>query len=365
VAVEHISAARRRDVEQLFRASGLLGPSHHVDERRLLDVLREEYGVDGDLTRLDTEKDATFRLRGERELLVKVSQPDEPLDVVRCQVDAVAWIEQQDPAIPVQSVLAARDGRRWRHFVDEDGRAHGVLRVHEFIQGTLLADEAPSPAQLRATGAMLGRVDVAMRGFSHPGEARAFVWDLARFATLEPLVELEPDEHRRSLARAVFDAYRTRVAPALADARTQVIHGDFSPYNSVVDPASDAYVTGVLDFGDTMRSPVVFDPAVLLGNFLLPAPLHPWAQARQLLDGYRTQFPLTDEEVHLVAVASVARVTLRALVANRRIAHDPERAAYVRHHARDDWGRVENAVRFGFDAARDHLLAPSTHTTSH
>ncbi|MET4098524.1 hydroxylysine kinase [Agrococcus sp. UYP10] len=355
--------ARQHAVEELFRESGLLGEPHRVDEDRLRSVLREEYGVDGVLTRLDTEKDATFRLQGERELLVKVSQPDEPIDVVRCQVDAIAWIEQQDPGIPVQTVLQARDGLRWRPFIDHRGRASGVLRVHEFIPGTLLADAVPTPAQLRATGAMLGRVDVAMRGFSHPGETRAFVWDLARFSALEPLVDLEPDERRRALALAVFDRYREQVAPALADARTQVIHGDFSPYNAVVDPASDAYITGVLDFGDTMRTPVIFDPAVLLGNHLLPSPQHPWTQARALLDGYRAVLPLTEEEVRLVVIASVARVTLRALVANRRVAHDPERAAYVLHHARDDWRRVANAVHFGFDDAGDHLLHLSPHTT--
>ncbi|PVG82380.1 hypothetical protein DDE18_12940 [Nocardioides gansuensis] len=41
---------------------------------------------------------------------------------------------------------------------------------------------------------------------------------------------------------------------------THVIHGDYSPYNVVVDEQSDNYVTGVFELGDTMRSAVIFDP---------------------------------------------------------------------------------------------------------
>lgn len=347
--------------EALLRDTGLAGEAHRVDEDWLSRVLDQEYGLRGTLSRIDTEKDATFRLRptdraGDGGYLVKVSHPDEPLDVVRCQVDVVGWLETVDAGIPVQSVRLARDGRSWRPLRDETGEFAGVLRVHRFLTGPLLADETPGPEARRAVGAMLGRVDTALQSFAHPGESPVLAWDLRRFLTLEPLIDLEDDARRRELAHEVFAAFRDRVQPHLATARTQVIHGDFSPFNVVVDPASDEYVTGVIDFGDTLRGPVVFDPAVLLGNHLLPAPRHPWADARDLLDGYRDVFPLTAQEVELVAVASAARVTLRALIATWRLAHDTDRADYVRQHAFHDWGRVANVIDLGFDAAHAYLL---------
>lgn len=52
-----------QEVEWLFRESGLTAPAHGVDDELLLGALREHYGLDGRLTRLDTEKDATYRLR--------------------------------------------------------------------------------------------------------------------------------------------------------------------------------------------------------------------------------------------------------------------------------------------------------------
>lgn len=351
------------DVEQLFRDSGLTAPAHRVNETRLHRLLGEDYGLSGRLRRVDTEKDATYRLapteggsHSEREFLVKVSQPDEPSDVVQCQVDAVRWIEHEDPEIPVQTILPARDGAHLRVLTDEAGEYCGRLRVHRFIPGTMLADADPTPAQLRTVGSMLGRIDGVLSGFTHPGAERVLVWDLTRFLQFEALIDQEPDAERRSGARAVFDAYRTWVAPRLSTARTQVIHGDFSPFNVVVDPEAEDYVTGVIDFGDVVRSPLVFDPAVLLGNHLLAAPEHPWVQARALLDGYRATLPLSDEEVGLVAVASAARVTLRALIANWRVRRGTDRADYVMEHARHDWGRVANVVAHGFSAARAYLL---------
>lgn len=349
------------ETEALLRDTGLAGTAHRVDEEWLARVLDQQYGLRGTLSRLDTEKDATFRLCGVEadavdEFLVKVSHPEEPLDVVRCQVDVIEWIERTDPGIPLQNVRAALDGRRWRHFDDETGQAAGILRVYRYLPGLLLAEAAPSPAQRRAVGAMLGRVDTVLAEFAHPGETPLLVWDLRRFLRFEPLIELEADERRRELARHVFGAFREEVQPRLDTARSQVIHGDFSPYNVVVDPSAEASVTGVIDFGDTMRAPVVFDPAVLLGNHLSTGPRHPWGEARDLLDGYREVFPLSDEEVGMVAVASAARVVLRALIATWRLEQGTDRADYVRRHAVHDWGRVAGVVDLGFDAAHAYLL---------
>lgn len=347
------------ETEALLRDTGLAGAAHRVDEEWLAGVLDRAYGLSGRLTRLDTEKDATYRLRpdtGDDELLVKVSHPEEPIDVVRCQIDVIAWIEAVDRGIPTQSVRPALDGRAWRRLQDETGRFAGILRVYRFLPGVLLAGEMPSVDQRRAVGAMLGRVDQALGGFAHPGESPVLAWDLKRFLAFESLIEIEADARRAALAHQVFDAFRDRVQPQLATARTQMIHGDFSPYNVVVDHSGDPYVTGVIDFGDTLRGPVVFDPAVLLGNHLQAAPRHPWEVARDLLDGYRQVFPLTDDEVELVAVASVARVALRALIATWRLERGTDRGDYIRQHARNDWDRVANVIDLGFDAARAHLL---------
>ena len=124
---------------------------------------------------------------------------------------------------------------------------------------------------------MLGRVDLALAGFTHPADRRVLVWDVQHFHHLTRLVEHTPNSAHRRLAQEVFRLFDRAVVPRLTDLETQVIHGDYSPHNVVVNPHGDRFVTGVIDFGDAVRSAVIFDPAVHLANLLGRTPGSPLA----------------------------------------------------------------------------------------
>ena len=123
-----------------------------------------------------------------------------------------------------------------------------------------------------------------------------------------------------------------------------MIHGDYSPHNVVVDARSDDFVTGVIDFGDTMRSAVIFDPAVSLANLLGRTPDQPWRDACSFVAGYVRTRPIKDRELPLLPIAALARLTLRALITNWRAERVPERREYLLAHAKDDWLNVERAM---------------------
>lgn len=341
----------------LFEESGLTSRHQRIDETRVHKELQQHFGLTGTLHPIDTEKDSTFRLRTQGgDYLVKVSPRDEPLPIVRCQTDVIDWVQRVDPSIPVQSVLRTHDGANHRVLHDSDGAYLGALRVLEFIPGTMLGEADAAPQQLARVGAMLGKVDLALQGFEHEGLDRPLVWNISNFLVLEPLLNYETNPERRAMAEQIFALYRERLEPMRHSLRSQVIHGDLSAFNAVVDPDSEQFITGVIDFGDVQINPVIFEPAVLFANHLLPAPANPWSTARDMLVGYLSEFELSDEEIELLAVASIARVALRALVTNWRIVHVPERAEYLRSHAREDWDRIENTLAFGIDAGAAYLL---------
>jgi Ser/Thr protein kinase RdoA (MazF antagonist) len=170
------------------------------------------------------------------------------------------------------------------------------------------------------------------------------VWDLRHFHELTGLVEQTPKAEHRQLAARVFRLFEAAVVPRLDDLDTQVIHGDYSPYNVVVDEQSDDYVTGVIDFGDTMRSAVIFDPAVALANLVGRTPEQPWRDACAFVAGYERARPIKDRELALLPVAALARLTLRALIANWRAERVPGRRDYLWAHAKDDWINVERSM---------------------
>jgi hydroxylysine kinase len=335
---------------RLFEESGLTSSDEPIDVVLTSIFLEKHYHLNGRLGRLATEKDDTFRLRTEAgDYLVKVSPSDEAEGVVDLQTAAMRFLESAAPQLPVQRVKLTADGNDRVVIRLNDGRTR-ILRVFDFVMGPVLAQTTPDMQQLAQAGEMLGRVDVALKAFSHPADGRGLVWDIRHFHRLSNLVQYTSDPEQCRLAREVFRLFDEAVVPRLSDLETQVIHGDFSPYNIVVDPKSDDdYVTGIIDFGDTVRSAVIFDPAVPMANLLGRTPDQPWRDACAFAAGYQRERPIEASELPLLPVAALARLTLRGLLTNWRAERAPERREYLLAHAKDDWTNIERALAVSLD----------------
>ncbi|GAA2310985.1 phosphotransferase [Streptomyces hawaiiensis] len=330
--------------------------SHEPIDVMLVSILLEKhYGLNGRLGRLATEKDDTFRLRTDTsDHLVKVSPPDEADAVVDLQTAAMRFLESTAPQLPVQRVKLTADGEDSVAIRLNDGRTR-ILRVFEFVAGPVMAQTSPDDEQLAKAGEMLGRVDEALAAFTHPADRRGLVWDIRHFHRLTGLLEYTPIPEHRRMAETVFRHFDTAVVPRLGDLETQVIHGDFSPYNVVVDQKSAHFVTGVIDFGDTVRSAVIFDPAVPMANLLGRTPDHPWRDACAFVGGYQRVRPIRASELPLLPIAALARLTLRALLTNWRAQRAPEGREYLLDHAKDDWINVERSLAMSLDDVVAHL----------
>lgn len=328
----------------LLSESGLASSHEPIDVVAVSNLLQSRYHLTGRLHPVATEKDDTFRLRTEDAVyLVKVSPPDEAQVVVGLQTAVLRFLERTAAELPIQRVRVTVDGGDDVRIRTNDGRTR-VLRVFAFVEGSVWAQTDPDREQLARVGEMLGRVDAALEAYAHPADRRRLVWDLRHFHELTELVEHAPNAEHRRLAQSVFRLFEATIVPRLNDLQTQVIHGDYSPYNVVVDERSDDYVIGVIDFGDTVRSAVIFDPAVALANLLGRTPNQPWQEACAFFAGYERKRPIKDRELPLLPVAALARLTLRALITNWRADRVSERCDYLLAHAKDDWGNVERSM---------------------
>lgn len=329
---------------RLLCESGLGSSREPIDAAVVSSLLQSRYQLTGALRTLATEKDDTFRLRTHStDYLVKVSSPDETQAVVGLQTAAMRFLEGAAPELPVQRVELTVDGCDNVVMQADDGSVR-VLRVFDFVEGVVWAHAVPDGEQLAKAGAMLGSVDVALETFAHAADRRDLVWDIRHFHELTELLAHTPNAEHRRLADAVFRLFEATIVPSLDDLDTQVIHGDYSPYNVVVDEQSDDYVTGVIDFGDTIRSALIFDPAVAVANLLGHRPDQPWRDASMFVAGYESARPIKDRELPLLPVAALARLTLRALITNWRAERAPERRDYLLAHAKDDWINVERSL---------------------
>jgi hydroxylysine kinase len=305
-------------------------------------LLADCYGLSGALTRIPTEKDDTFALTADAgQFLVKVSAPGESLDIVNLQTMAMLHIRDRAPELPVQAPVAGAGGE-YEFPVTEAGGAR-VLRVLTFLPGDLLLHTRPDAPQVRAIGGMLARLSTALRDFSHPRQDRLLIWDLQRFHRMRPLLDYVEDDANAALARRIFDQFDEQVRPALPALTRQVVHADFSPYNLLVDERAPGYVKGVIDFGDVVRTAVVFDIAVGMANLLCTGPGGTWDRPSQFLDGYLRVRPVADAELALLGVSAQARLLLRALMARWRAVEDPGRRDYLMSHSATDWACLARA----------------------
>ena len=325
--------------ESLVNASGLGSASSPLPESTVESALDEWFGVAGKLTRIPTEKDDTFALDGGAErLLVKVSGAQEEPDVVNLQTAALRHIGANAPSLPVPRMRQGVDGAYEYPLADAPSR---ILRVMTFLPGTAMSGTTATPGQLQSVGAMHAAITDALNGFGHPRQDRRLVWDLHHFQALRALLDDVGDPTHRELATRVFDDFQALVAPRTSQLRRRVVHGDFSTHNVLVYPERDEFVTGIIDFGDTLRTAEIFDVAIAMSNLLDPEATDPWHRAMGHLAGYRGQREIDVSELAILPIAVAARSVQRALIAQWRARRDSSRADYVLAHAAHDWHALE------------------------
>lgn len=306
-------------------------PMAEAEGRRLLE---REFGITGELKRLATEKDDTFAVTcpdGAR-YVMKVANPSEPIAEVDLQLRLIEHVSRRDPSIPVPRVVGRGDAG--------EGRCVSVLT---YLPGTPLDSTESSADERVRIGEVLARLRLATADFSHPADSRRLAWDVRHASELRPLLEHVGDEdRRRRLAEGMdrIDAMRERVSAL----RTQVLHNDFSRSNIIVDHDDPRFVTGIIDFGDTVRTAVAVDVSTALLNQLPRAvpdlSVDLFAAGRDLLRGYLSVAELTEEELTLIPHLVMARVVARTLITLRRAELFPDNSTYILRNTDQGWDQL-------------------------
>ena len=291
-------------------------------------ILRDRFGVEAlSLTPLAGERDQNFRVdtAGGRRLLFKISNPADGLSTVEMQAAALRHIERVDPGLPVMRVLPDTVGESWAEVRGPDGRNYPV-RLFTFLPGRVTANTALSTGAIRAFGQTAARLGRALRGFFHPAADYEILWDLTHAAKLRLLVSHVSDAARRAQVERVLDRFETRVEPVLPGLRAQVIHGDLSLDNVLLDDG--LRVSGIVDFGDMTHAPLVCDLAVSVAD-VLHGRGDAIDAAEALISGYVSVTPLEDEEAALLADLVAARLATEVTVAAWHGGLYPDNAAYI------------------------------------
>ena len=305
---------------------------------RIREAVEAQFGLFGDYAPLVSERDQNFCLTtaGGDKYVVKVTSAVEPGVVSEFQIAALLHLENRGPGVP--RVIRTMDGRYSGKVAcgEDDSRR----RLGSDLAGGPLASVAIEHALAREFGAVLARLDAGLQDFSHPGDRPVLLWDLQRAAELRGLlVHINRPDTRRSVER-VLDDFEVAVMPALEALRCQVIHGDANPGNVLVDPVSRR-VAGLIDVGDMLRAPLVFDVAIA-ASYLRGEDTNPLQQMIPFFAGYCSVMSLSDLEkallFDLVRTRLATTITLLFWRLGARPDDDPYRTKTMREEA--------DAIRF-------------------
>ncbi|MEL7451361.1 MAG: aminotransferase class III-fold pyridoxal phosphate-dependent enzyme, partial [Pseudomonadota bacterium] len=287
-------------------------------------VLHTLYGLRGTVELLHGELDWNVAVeQGGQRYVLKIMRPACIEALVQMQCAAIDHLARTRPALPLPRVVPTVDGNAFGRADDAEGHSR-LVWLQRRLPGEPLSAWSPVPHQtLASVGNALGDLVTGLAQFDHSACSRPLRWNLAEAAWIGEHLPLFDDPERRSIIDRVHARYRDDVAPRLVGLRQTVIHGDANTDNLLVDQAGGEPLTlsGIIDFGDMCRSPLVAEVAIACAYAMMGAQ-RPLAAAEAVVAGFHARCPLQPEEFPvlfpLVLTRLAVSVTVSALEKQRR-----------------------------------------------
>ncbi len=291
-------------------------------------ILLEHYGIEAEATLLYSERDRNFRmaLAEGRRLLLKITSEAEETSATHLQTQALQYLARQARHLPVPRLVAAQDGSVEINVIAEGGSRH-IVRLMSYLPGDSASVVPKSSEVRRAIFRALAELDRNLCGFEPTTlPTSVLLWDVSRaerarsFAT-----EITCQPVRNATLRAL-DRYAQHVRPRLRSLRRQMIHNDFNPNNILLSPVFE--VSGIIDFGDMLRAPLVGDLATGAAYQMIGVPDSIQALC-ECAAAYHQSLALLPEEIEILYDLTIARLVLIVAITEWRAKRHPKNSAYI------------------------------------
>ena len=250
----------------------------------VLTVLLEQYGLEGELRPLLSERDQNWLLvtpGGERFVLKIANAAEDPI-VTDFQVRALLHLESRGCPIATPRIVPTRDGEVSIRL--SDGATSHVARVVTFIPGRPMDVALLDRNIAFGIGIAIAQIHVALADFKHAGDEQPLLWDMQRALELRPLLQHIQDSQLQAAISSCLDEFERQSLPFLRSSERHVIHGDINPGNVLLG-SDAASIAGVIDFGDMVRAAVIVDLAIA-ASYFRSARTDPYELIASMLAGY-------------------------------------------------------------------------------
>ena len=285
-----------------------------------------------------------------RRYILKVAEEAHGVHFLDAQVRILNHLAASPVSAYFQRYLLNHDGEEVTRFWKGDSEY--FLRILTYLEGEFYVDHAgKSPALAAELGDMLGRMDLALRDFSHPAMHRRYTWDISTALDARARVKYIKDPERRRMAGHFLMQFEVEVAPVLSSLRHAYIHNDANDWNVLV---RDGHIAGLIDFGDMVHSALINNVAVACTYVMLGRD-EPLTDAAALVGSYHARYPLHPEELRILYWLIAGRLCISVTQSAYNAAQDSDNE----HHfitERPAWKLLYQWIRINPMLAEDTFL---------
>jgi hypothetical protein len=328
------------------------------DEKEVAQRIVDQYNLKGQWSLLDGERDQNFRLKESegKKYVVKIAGPDEASDITNFQVEALLYLENESPQIPVPRIVRTKSGDCLSNIIDTEGTRHAI-RLVTYLEGIPYGEgDFPDLENLQKIGAFMGEMVKALKGFDHKASKHFMPWNLSNGIAVSRGLWIDANEDIKSLATPMLNRLRNEVLPKLNSCPSQVIHNDAHPYNLLRADAVSQEVVGLIDFGDMVYAPIINELAVTATTFQRRN-LENLSIVENLLIGFHRSHPLSNAEVSLLWDAIILRLLITILLSDVKLKIGVDNQPDILEDRTEAYNMLVKISRLDHDATVNRLRA--------
>ncbi|XP_050320437.1 hydroxylysine kinase [Bactrocera neohumeralis] len=235
--------------------------------------------------------------------------------------------------------------------VEHMNGADYVVRLLEFVPGQMFHEVEKSNYLLYKSGEYIAKIDRALKNFHHDAyDTHKTLWMLESIPQLREFLYVLQDHERKAIVEEIIDSFENNVLNKIDELEKQVIHGDYNEQNIIVEQskssASGEYkVKAIIDFGDTNKSPIIFEIGIALTYMILQA--KSLESGGYFLAGYTDIRPISNDERLLLKYCVAARLVQSLVMGAYTHSLDPSNE-YVLVTQEEGWKIIEELWRNRF-----------------
>lgn len=326
-------------------------------------IVRNLYGKVGTFAVLGSCQDVNYKFQENgANFVVKISNSAYSQGEIEFQNEVLSYItriDSQCEKLDFPRIVKQNDGITEIGQVEFSGLKY-FIRLLTFVKGSILSDrDYLSPHVLFLLGQQVANICLSLSLLTIDETKYAIPeytqWDLqhAQVVISNWLPGILDSTKQMMLATTVNNAI-SLLEPLKPYLRKQIVHGDLAHYNLVTtkDNSGRFVVSGVIDFGDAMRSWVVGDLAVCITSGFAQDGWQSSAllQAGQVLKGFLSITKLNEQEIQALWPLIMLRSVVTIVSVERELSLEPNNI-YNQKELPIDWEIYHRMSKFSPELA--------------